>query len=98
MSRKYKVPKGFMSPTYGEIPFERVPQIMKEYFEKNKGKGNFNVIIGTDSQNFSDTKVVSVIVLQCEGHGGIYFYKVERVNRIQDVRIKLNYETSKKYD
>lgn len=96
MSRKkYNVPKNFISPTYGEIEFSQIPDIMKEYYNRNKEYGNFNIIIGTDSQNFSDTKVVSVIVLQCEGHGGIYFYKVERINRIQDVRQKLNYETGK---
>lgn len=94
--KKYIVPKNFISPTYGEIEFSQIPEIMKNYFEKNKVYGeNFNIVIGTDSQNFSDTKVVSVIVLQCEGHGGIYFYKIERVNRIQDVRQKLNYETGK---
>lgn len=96
MSRKkYITPKNFISPTYGEIEFSKILEIMKDYYNKNKEYGNFNIVIGTDSQNFSDTKVVSVIVLQCEGHGGIYFYKIERVNRIQDVRVKLNYETSK---
>lgn len=97
--RKYSIPKKFVSPTYGEIEFEKIPEIMNDYYKRNKDLVGddcmFNIVIGTDSQNFSDTKVVSVIVLQCEGHGGIYFYKVERVNRIQDVRQKLNYETGK---
>ena len=83
----------FKSPTYGEVDFPRILEIMKEFYERNKQYEKFHIVIGTDSQNFSDTKVVSVIVLQCEGHGGIYFYKVERVPRIQDVRQKLNYET-----
>jgi predicted RNase H-related nuclease YkuK (DUF458 family) len=49
--------------------------------------------VGTDSQNFDKTKLVSVIAVYCEGHGGIYFYEVTRINRIQDVRIKLHVET-----
>lgn len=85
----------FISPTYGNVTFKEILEIMNNYYMKNKDYGNFNIVIGTDSQNFSDTKVVSVIVMQCEGHGGIYFYKVERVPRIQDVRQKLNYETQK---
>lgn len=37
--------------------------------------------------------MVSCIVTQCEHHGGIYFYKIEEVEKIQNVVAKLNYET-----
>ena len=83
----------FISPTYGTVNLDKMLEIMKRFYDSHKDYGNFNVVIGTDSQNFSDTKMVSAIVMQCEGHGGIYFYKVERVPKIQDVRVKLNYET-----
>jgi predicted RNase H-related nuclease YkuK (DUF458 family) len=66
---------------------------MGKFYAKHKDHGICRVIVGTDSQNFSDTKMVSCIIMQCEGHGGIYFYHVERIKRIQDVRQKLNYET-----
>ena len=83
------------SPTYGDVTMDEVTKIINDYCLKQKEKYNspFHIIVGTDSQNFSDTKVVTVIVAQSEGHGGIYFYHIERVNRIQDVRNKLNYET-----
>lgn len=55
----------------------------------------FHIAIGTDSQNFKDTKVVSVITAWREGHGGIYFSDIERINKIQNVREKLNYETQR---
>jgi predicted RNase H-related nuclease YkuK (DUF458 family) len=32
-------------------------------------------------------------VCQCEGHGGIYFYRIEHIPKIKDVRQKLNQET-----
>ena len=84
----------FVSPTYGKVDMHKMIDIMYLFYEKHKELGeHFNVVIGTDSQNFSDTKMVSAIVMQCEGHGGIYFYKVERIPKIQDVRQKLNYET-----
>lgn len=83
----------FISPTYGAVNLNEMLEIMKKFYDSKKDYGNFHVVIGTDSQNFSDTKMVSAIVLQCEGHGGIYFYKVERFPRIGDIRQKLNQET-----
>ena len=82
----------FTSPSYGKLDLNGVISVMRKFYDRNIG-GNFSIVIGTDSQNFSDTKMVSVIAMCCEGHGGIYFYKIERINRIQDVRQKLNYET-----
>lgn len=85
-----------ISPTYGNVEIKNVVEIINDYFNKTKEYNTpFNIVVGTDSQNHSDTKVVAVIVAQREGHGGIYFYDVEHVNRIQDVRQKLNYETQK---
>ena len=49
----------------------------------------------THSQNFNDTKMVTVIAAYKEGHGGIFFYDVERINRITNVKQKLNTETSR---
>lgn len=83
----------FISPTYGKVDMTKMIEIMNNFYQTHKDFGSFNVIVGTDSQNFSDTKMVSAIVLQCEGRGGIYFYKIERIPRIQDVRQKLNFET-----
>lgn len=82
------------SPTYGNVDSQRIVEIINEYYDKNKCYGSgFEVTIGTDSQNFSDTKVVSVIDVRCIGHGGIYFYDITHVDRINNVKMKLNYET-----
>lgn len=53
------------------------------------------ITVGTDSQNFSHTKIVSVIAVTCEGHGGIFFYEISKIKKINDVRQKLTEETSR---
>ena len=84
-----------LSQTYGKVTDERLVEILNEYYQKNKHFGTeFNLTIGTDSQNFSDTKVVVVVAMQCVGHGGIFFYEIKHVDRLQDVRMKLNFETN----
>ena len=84
-----------ISPTYGKITEEKAVKILYEYYQKNKDFGSdFYLTIGTDSQNFSDTKVVVVMAMHCIGHGGIYFYEVSHVNKIENVKQKLNMETS----
>jgi hypothetical protein len=84
----------FKSPTHGDLTIEQVPEKILLYFEKMKEyDSKFSIIVGTDSQNFSDTKMVSVIAVTCEGHGGIFFYNITRQPIIKDVRTKLHIET-----
>lgn len=52
------------------------------------------IYIGTDSQNIGAiTKIVPVIVLTTPGKGGIFFFDVMKIPRINSLRIKLNKET-----
>ena len=37
--------------------------------------------------------MVTVIAITCEGHGGIFFDHVKKIDRINSVKEKLNYET-----
>ena len=84
----------YVSATYGRLELTQIPEKINEYFTKMRQyEMPIHIIVGTDSQNFDKTKLVSVIAVYCEGHGGIYFYEVSRINRIQDVRIKLHVET-----
>lgn len=79
------------SITYGQVT---VRELAKFIMEKTANTvGEYNLIIGTDSQNFSDTKVVLVAALQHIGKGGVFFYEVSRVKRISDIRQKLWTET-----
>ena len=86
----------FKSNTYGEIELEEIPSKILDYMQKMKHYDiPLQIIVGTDSQNFDKTKVVSVIAVTCEGHGGIFFYEIERIKRINDVRMKLTEETTR---
>ena len=87
------------SATYGQLKLQEIPAKIKDYYEKMKHYDTpFQIVVGTDSQNFSYTKIVSVICILCEGHGGIFFYKVTNVDRITNVRQKLHTETSLSLD
>ena len=84
----------FVSKTFGMLTLAQVPGKVAEYYNRmKKYESPFRVIVGTDSQNFSDTKMVTVIAAYCEGHGGIFFYEVSRIGKIRDVRVKLRTET-----
>ena len=86
----------FKSNTYGEIELEEIPSKILNYMQKMKHYDiPLQIVVGTDSQNFDKTKVVSVIAVTCEGHGGIFFYEIERIKRINDVRMKLTEETTR---
>lgn len=88
----------FTSPTYGELSMEDMLERMRLFYEKNAEytteDNPIRIIIGTDSQNFSFTKIVSVIAVVCGGHGGTFFYEVTKNPLIRDVRTKLHVETN----
>lgn len=82
----------FRSPTFGELTFNEMFKNIIDYVKKcNNG---CEIMVGTDSQNRFDTKVVIVICVYVKGHGGRYFYLIERVKRIKDLRTKIYYETN----
>ena len=84
----------YNSETYGKLELREIPVKINDYFQKMRQYGEeIHIVVGSDSQNFSDTKLVNVIAVYCEHHGGIYFYEISRINKIKDVRIKLHVET-----
>lgn len=77
-----------------EIRFEDIGSLMNDFFQRTKHyESEYEIIIGTDSQNHSQTKVVSVVCIVCHGHGGIFFYEITQEPLIKDVRKKLHIET-----
>ena len=85
----------FKSPTYGKLHIEQIPdKILTFYLDHTKYDAPVHIIVGTDSQNFDDTKIVSVVAVICEGHGGMFFYEITRRALIRDVRT----ENDKKYE
>ena len=87
----------FKSNTYGSVEMHDIVRIVKNRIIGSLGN-EFNIMVGTDSQNFDKTKVVSVIALHEVGHGGIFFYKVTHIHRINNVSQKLLYETQLSLD
>lgn len=86
----------FQSQTYGKLSIRNIPEKIMDYVRRmDRYDAPFQITVGTDSQNFSDTKIVSVIAVTCEGHGGIFFYEISRIRRITDVRLKLTEETTR---
>lgn len=84
----------FYSMTYGEIDIEEIPSKLLLFYNERKAFGRpFNLIIGTDSQNRHGTKIVTVIAIVCEGHGGIFFYTKHFMPLVESVREKLQIET-----
>lgn len=85
------------SITYGDVNLSEIALIIKDFSEKHKDK-KINVVIGTDSQNFDITKIVLVIAVYADGNGGIFFYDISSVKRINNIKEKLVTETHKSLD
>ena len=46
-----------ISPTYGKVNMEQIIQLIAQLYEKSiAAEAEFEITIGTDSQNFSDTQ------------------------------------------
>ena len=85
----------FRTGTGRLIEFARIPDAILAYYEKNKEiVPEIGILIGTDSQNFDQTKCVSVICVIAKGKGGIFFYEVSKIPLVRDVRRKLHIETN----
>jgi predicted RNase H-related nuclease YkuK (DUF458 family) len=82
--KKYGIPiekqkKPYHSITYGRLTENNMFEILGERLKTSK----FNCIlfVGTDSQTFSGTKVISVIAVHEVGHGGFFFNTVDWTKR-----------------
>lgn len=81
------------SITYGEVDFKNMIELIKSYVNEKPEK-EYQISIGTDSQNFDLTKVVIVVAIHRVGNGGIFFYDIKRVKKITNIRQKIFYETN----
>lgn len=68
----------FVSPTYGHLTFKEVIFRLGEFMHAQP-RANYDVVIGTDSQEYPDrTDFVTAIIIHREGSGGIYFWQRTR--------------------
>lgn len=87
----------FYSGSGQKLNFKETLDNILNFYNKHLND-NVSIIVGTDSQNFSDTKMVSVIAVIAEGHGGIFFYQISHMNLIENVSLKLQAETAASLD
>lgn len=79
----------------GEIvSYEEMIDIICNYIIKDIS-AEYEITVGTDSQNHSDTKMVEVIALHNVGNGGIFFYNAEHIKRISLLKDKIIEETNR---
>ncbi|EGW36330.1 ribonuclease H-like YkuK family protein [Desulfosporosinus sp. OT] len=85
------------SLTYGEVSFTEMVSIIKAYTAQDPTM-EYVIAVGTDSQNFSYTKVpVTVGIHKIKnkvGQGGIYFFEIKKIKKINNIRQKIFYETN----
>ncbi len=87
----------FNSPTFGQLSFDSVLEHIDNYIRESP-EDKYKVIVGTDSQNRSKTKIVIVICICRVGKGGRYFYSVEIIPKVKDLRTKIYQETKLSLD
>jgi len=86
MERKYH------SITHGVLTQQEVfEQIEKDIVENPDN--DYLITVGTDSQTYSKTKIVTVICLQNVGHGGKFFHYTDYTKPIDNIRVKVYNET-----
>lgn len=81
-----------ISKTFGVVSIDKMVDIIGNYINENSDV--YHIAIGTDSQNHDMTKVVIVVAILREGKGGFFFYDIQNVKKISNVRQKIYFETS----
>ena len=76
------------------VTYEEMIQLIADYIAKYPNK-TYEITIGTDSQSHYSTKVVEVIAIHRVGDGGIFFYRIDYVDRIRSIKEKIIEETSR---
>ena len=76
-----------------KVKFAEMIKVMAEFI-MNDLSAEYELTVGSDSQNFDYTKLVEVVALHRVGKGGIFFYNVERLPKIKSIKQKIHTETS----
>lgn len=82
----------FHSLTYGPMTRE---QVFNKIAEAVASGEQFEITIGTDSQTYSKSKIITVIAVHRVGKGGFFFWNTEYVPPMRSPRLKLYHETYK---
>ena len=81
----------YNSITYGQLSEAEMFDIIKDTISDSDNE--YVITIGTDSQTYSRTRVITVIAIHKVGKGGIFFYSAEHLKPINNLRVKIYNET-----
>ena len=84
----------FRSASGQEMTEDQIINKIAKYIA-DQPNATYEFTVGTDSQNHRQTKMVEVIAVHREGNGGIYFYNVEYMRKISNLKQKISTETSR---
>jgi len=84
----------FRRPNGEVVNVDQIAELIVSTICKDLTK-EYTITVGTDSQNFDKTKIVEAITLHTVGRGGIFFYRVEYLPRISNLRQKIQEETNR---
>ena len=84
-----------ISPTYGRVNMRQIAKIIFDYIRERTDVAEHNhIVIGTDSQNHKDeTRGVIVIAVYTDGKGGKFFYEIQKLPIILNLKVKIHKET-----
>lgn len=88
MQQKFKTADGKM------LTLDQVIVKIADFIEKDLFN-TYEFTVGTDSQNFDKTKIVEVIAVHRVGKGGTFFYNIDYIDKIQNLRQKITKETQR---
>ncbi len=83
----------YVSPTYGKVDLMQLKDIIHRYMSQDK-KGEYEIIVGSDSQKTKSRghDFVTALIIHHVGHGGIYFWKREFVDKIIPLKQRIYQE------
>lgn len=76
------------------VTYDEMMKLIADYISKDINQ-EYEITVGTDSQNHNKTKMVEVIAVHRVGHGGVFFYRTEYVRKIKALKEKIIEETSR---
>ncbi len=85
--------KNFTSPSFGKMNLTSVVENVFAFMKKDN-KCRYNIIVGTDSQNHTDTDFISVVVVHRIGRGGRYFWRHTKEKRKAILRERIYREAT----
>jgi predicted RNase H-related nuclease YkuK (DUF458 family) len=76
------------------VTYDEMIQVVADYILQAPDE-DYEITVGTDSQNHSQTKMVEVIAVHRGSQGGIFFYRTDYIQKITSLKVKILEETSR---